>query len=149
MSVRFRCLEHEDCKAAGHAEKYLGLPGDPVRIFNTRALVEADDTIHVTEGEIDAVSLESCGLNAVGIPGSENLPAHLPRLLAGFDRVVLWADGDAAGAGMAKRFARLIPDVHIITMRAGEDVNSVLAREGKGAILLLAAKPQDSETDSE
>jgi len=136
-NLRFRCMEHEDCKAEGCNAKYMSLPGYPSRVFSVRSLVSADDSIHVTEGEIDAVSLHACGLSAVGIPGVENLPAHFGRMIAGFSSVTLWADGDDAGRKFAGTFTKAIPNARVISMSPGDDVNSVLVRDGKDGLLRL------------
>ena len=136
-NLRFRCMDHEDCKAAGCSSKYMSLPGYPSRVFNVRALVTAGDEIHVTEGELDAISLQACGLSAVGIPGVENMPAHFSRMLAGFSSVTLWADGDKAGRDLANTFSKAVPSSHVLIMGEGQDVNSVYAQDGKAGILKL------------
>lgn len=138
-NLRFRCLEHADCKAEGCSSKYMSLPGYPSRVFNVRSLVQADDSIHVTEGELDAVTLGACGLSAVGIPGVENMPAHFPRMLAGFSTVTLWADGDEAGRKFAGTFSKAVPNARVLSMTADMDVNSVYVRDGKAGILALLA----------
>ena len=43
----------------GWSRKYLGMGGQETRLFNIRAIHEAGDTICITEGEIDAVTLSS------------------------------------------------------------------------------------------
>jgi hypothetical protein len=136
-NLRFRCMDHEDCKAEGCNSKYMSLPGFPSRVFNVRALVSGDDELHVTEGELDAVTLTACGLSAVGIPGVENLPAHFSRLVAGFSSVTLYADGDAAGRALAGTFTKAVPNARVISMPSGDDVNSVFVRDGKEGILRL------------
>lgn len=138
-NLRFRCMEHEDCKAEGCSSKYMSLPGYPSRVFSVRSLVSADDSIHVTEGEIDAVSLHACGLAAVGIPGVENMPAHFPRMIAGFSSVTVWCDGDEAGRRFAGTFTKAVPNARVISMTADQDVNSVFVRDGKAGILAMLA----------
>ena len=138
-NLRFRCMDHADCRSEGCNAKYMSLPGYPSRVFNVRALVAADDTIHVTEGELDAVTLGACGLSAVGIPGVENMPAHFPRMLAGFSSVTLWADGDEAGRKFAGTFSKAVPNARVLSMTADMDVNSVFVRDGKAGILALLA----------
>jgi DNA primase len=138
-NLRFRCMEHEDCKAESCNAKYMSLPGYPSRVFNVRALVVADDTIHVTEGELDAVTLGACGLSAVGVPGVENMPAHFPRMLAGFSSVTLWSDGDEAGRKFAGTFTKAVPNARVISMSAGADVNSHFVEHGKAGILAVLA----------
>jgi hypothetical protein len=136
-NLRFRCMDHEDCKAEGCSSKYMSLPGFPSRVFNVRALVSGDDELHVTEGELDAVTLTACGLSAVGIPGVENLPTHFSRLVAGFSSVTLWADGDKAGRDLANTFSKNVPSSVLLIMSEGLDVNSVYVRDGKEGIMNL------------
>jgi len=138
-NLRFRCLEHADCKTEGCNAKYMSLPGYPSRVFNVRSLVQADDSIHVTEGELDAVTLEACGLAAVGIPGVENMPAHFPRMLAGFSTITMWCDGDEAGRKFAGVFSKAVPNARVLSMTAGMDVNSVYVADGEEGILALLA----------
>lgn len=138
-NLRFRCLAHDDCKAANCHAKYISLPGLPSRVFNVRAMAGNSDVLHVTEGELDCITLCACGLPAVGIPGVENMPAHFPRMVAGFSRVFIWADGDEAGRELVKTFTQKIPQAESRIMRAGEDVNSIFVKEGKDAILEIAA----------
>ena len=142
-NLRFRCMEHEDCKAEGCNAKYMSLPGYPSRVFNVRALVSADDSIHVTEGELDAVTLGACGLSAVGIPGVENMPAHFPRMLAGFADVTLWADSDEAGRKFAGTFTKAVLNARVMALPAGEDANSYFVAHGRAGILSLLAGEND------
>jgi len=141
--LRFRCIAHEDCKEAGCKSKYMGLPGLQTRTFNTRAIALAGDELHVTEGEIDAMSLAAAGFQAIGIPGVNALPKHFPRMVAGFSSLTLWADGDDAGRGLAERVARVVPTVRILVMRTGMDVNSILMEGGADALRKLNAGESD------
>ena len=138
-NLRLRCMEHEDCKAEGCDKKYTSLPGYPNRVYNVRALVSADDSIHVTEGELDAVTLGACGLSAVGIPGVDSMPAHFSRMIAGFSSVTLWADGDKAGRDFASAFTKAVPNARVLSMTSGEDVNSLFVAKGKAGIMAALA----------
>ncbi len=75
--MRFRSVD-------GAEPKYLGISGALIRLFNLRAIAEAEDLICITEGEIDAISLESVGLPAVGVPGANSWKRHHARLFNGF-----------------------------------------------------------------
>jgi DNA primase len=141
-NLRFRCLQHEDCKTE-QCPKYISLPGYPVRVFNVRAVVGSHHTIHVTEGELDCISLSTCGLAAIGLPGVETLSRHFPRLVAGFTRVVLWADSDAAGRELIKAFQRVIPRAEAVMLPDGSDVNSLLVTEGPEALRARAIPVSD------
>jgi DNA primase len=121
--LRFRSLDNGD-------PKYLGLPGVELRLFNVRGLHEAGDTIHITEGELDAISLTACDLHAVGVPGVTTWKKHHSRLLAGFTRVFIWGDGDGPGREFAQKLAREIEAAIVVPMPEGMDVNSLLVRDG-------------------
>jgi DNA primase len=117
----------------------MGLPGVQTRTFNTRAIALAGDELHVTEGEMDAMSLSVAGFQAIGIPGVNALSKSFARMVAGFSKVTVWADGDDAGRGMAEKIARLVPIARILIMSAGHDVNSILVEGGPGALQRLNA----------
>lgn len=134
-NLRFRCLAHKDCKAEGCNSKYISLPGFPSRVFNVRAVKGDHTELHVTEGELDCITLTACGLATVGLPGVENMPRHFPRLVAGFSRVYLWADGDAAGRELVKEFTRAVPWGEAVYMPTDQDVNSIFVEGGKDAVL--------------
>jgi DNA primase len=134
--LRFRSLDNGD-------PKYLGLPGVELRLFNVRGLHEAGDTIHITEGELDAISLTACDLHAVGVPGVNAWPepdkktgqlSHHHRLFAGFSKVFIWGDGDDPGREFAQRVAREIDTAIVVPMPEGMDVNSLLVRDGPDVI---------------
>ncbi len=126
-SLRYRSLREEE-------PKYLGHEDMPTRLFNLRALHEARDTIHITEGEIDAITLEQCGLHAVGVPGVKNWKKHHPRMFAGFSHVWVWADGDDAGHGFARKICGDISSASTLSMEAGLDANSLYVKEGQDGI---------------
>jgi DNA primase len=87
-----------DFRALGDAEpKYLRPSGMETRMFNTRALDEAEDTLCITEGQFDTIVLEQLGLHSVAILGVDGWKSHYWRLLEGFTRLVLFRDNDEAG----------------------------------------------------
>lgn len=123
VDIRFRSLDGTD-------PKYLGLPGAKTHMFNVRALIDADETIAVCEGEIDAITLHyAIGIPAVGIPGASNWKTHYRRMLQDFERVYVFADGDKAGHDFARHISREVQGVVIINMPDGEDVNSMFLKE--------------------
>lgn len=108
VGMRFRCLIHEDCKAAGHNAKYLDMDGAELRLFNVKALVDSDSEIHVAEGEFDAMVLTQAGLPAVGVSGCTKWKDSWGDLLAGYSRVWVWSDPDEGGAKMSAHFHRKV-----------------------------------------
>jgi DNA primase len=57
-------------------------------------------------------------------------------LLADFERVFVFADGDQAGTDFARSLARELP-VTIIQMPDGEDVNSAFVKHGANYIKVM------------
>lgn len=139
-NLRFRCLTHGDCKAEGCDAKYISLPGYPSRVYNVRAIRGTHSVLHVTEGELDCVTLGSIGLASVGIAGVENLPSHFPRLVAGFSQVYLWADADSAGRSLVKTFTKAVPHAEAVWLPDGQDVNSLFVQGGKEALMSLLVR---------
>jgi DNA primase len=82
----------------GHDKRYDAPKGQAQRLFNARAVLDAGDFICITEGEIDAMTLERVGAPALGIAGVSAWKPHFARLLEGFARVVLFKDNDEGGS---------------------------------------------------
>lgn len=143
--IRFRCMDPHDHKDSEvRCPKYLGLDGVETRIYNAKALVAPTDYIMITEGELDAATLTVCGWPAIGLPGANSWKKHYPRLLAGFSRVVLVADGDDAGHKLASTFRRAIPSSgRVILCGQGLDVNEIYIREGREGLVELLKGEED------
>ena len=135
LTFRFRCLDNHACKDHHHG-KYNSLPHDPARMFNVGSIHKADDVINVTEGELDAIILEQCGLRAVAIPGASSFRPHHKIMLSGFSRVVVWADPDDAGAEMLSKVMSSLNSAKPARLSIG-DVNETFAECGEGEILRL------------
>jgi DNA primase len=126
-ALRFRAINSEE-------PKYMGLSGATVRLFNLRAVVSAGDSIHITEGELDAVILEQAGYSAVGVPGANSWKRHHPRLFAGFNRVFIWGDGDKAGQQFSRTVFDSIDTGIIVAMNPGQDVTDLFLAEGEAGL---------------
>lgn len=126
LTIRFRCMRNHNCKEAG-CPKYLPITGDPSRMFNIRAIHEATDEIHVTEGEFDAILLGQLGLHAVAMPGASSFQGHHRRMLAGFNRTYVWGDPDAAGAEFINKVCRQLRSAQGVRMRGGDVTETYLA----------------------
>ena len=145
--VAFRCLEHEDCKAVD-CPKYLFLPKMPKRLYNTRALAEADDVIDLTEGQLDAASLEACGLHALGSPGASSWRAYYRRMFQDFARIRLWPDGDESGRKWAAAVTDTLPQAEVMMVPSGQDVNTILTEQGPDGIHRIAHGDTDSDDEA-
>lgn len=124
VDIRFRSLGVEE-------PKYLGLSGATTHLYNVSAFFKASSYICICEGEIDTITLDGvCGIPAVGVPGVNNWKKHYTKLLADFERVFLFSDGDNAGHEFSKNLARELPNLISIQMPEGEDVNSIFLSDG-------------------
>jgi DNA primase len=123
VDLRFRAINHEE-------PKYLSLPNSATRLYNVKAFFEADDWICVCEGEIDTITLTKLGYPAVGIPGVKNIKNHHYRILADFEKIYVFADGDQAGREFAKDLARKLAGTIQIQVPENEDVNSMFVKYG-------------------
>lgn len=132
VSIRFRCLEQHDHKGHG---KYMTAAGDRPRLFNTLALLKDSPKVAITEGEIDAITAQVCGIPAVGVPGSQAWQPHFREPFLGYRDVYVLADGDDAGMTFANTVASTLPNAKVIPMPPGEDVNSLVGAKGKEALL--------------
>ena len=124
VDLRFRSLN------PAVEPKYMGMTGAETRMYNVLDIDRAGDYIGVCEGEIDTITLSSCvGIPCVGVPGANSWKKHYTRLLADFERVFIFADGDQPGTEFARTLARELP-VTIVQLPDGHDVNSMFVEEG-------------------
>ena len=129
VDLRFRSLN------PAVEPKYMGLTGAETRMYNVLDVDKANDIIGVCEGELDTLTMSACvGIPCVGVPGANSWKKHYTRLLADFQRVFVFADGDQPGTEFARSLARELP-VTIVQMPDGGDVNSVYVSEGADFIL--------------
>lgn len=126
VNIKFRCIQHDKCD--GH-KKYLGLPGAVDRLYNVQALHDASKTIHIAEGELDALSASVVGFPCVGISGASKWQAHYTKLFEDFEQVIVFAEGDEAGREFGKRIRGELDNARVVQLPDGEDVNSLLARD--------------------
>lgn len=141
VQIRFRALP------------YTGIPGDPEpspkykseagagsTIYNARALMLTGNIV-VTEGEVDCISANIAGLNAIGISGAKAWQNVYARALR-FRKVAILADNDDHGEGMkfAERVQHDVRGARIVLMPKGFDVNSFLVNDGPEALKAMVVK---------
>lgn len=132
VDLRFRSLN------PAVEPKYMGLTGADTKMYNVLDIERAGDFIGVCEGELDTLTMSSCvGIPCVGVPGANSWKKHYTRLLADFERIFVFADGDQPGKEFANSLARELP-VTIVQFPDGEDVNSYYTSYGENAILQKA-----------
>jgi len=118
----------------------LGLSGAPTRLFNIRDIHSASDTICITEGELDAVILSQCGLKAIGVSGANSWKRHHPRMMAGFEKVYIFGDGDKAGTEFAKQVNASLDNGVRVALPENMDVNDFYLKNGVSALLGLMSE---------
>ena len=124
VDIRFRSLDSTE-------PKYMGLSGASTHLFNTKAFFKAASYICICEGEIDTITLDYvCNIPSVGVPGVNNWKNHYTKLLADFDKVFMFADGDNAGHEFSKSLTKELGNVITVQMPEGEDVNSMYLKHG-------------------
>lgn len=131
VALRFRRPPHKDT-----GPKYWQLPHTDLTIYNTPAFFESEDTIAITEGEMDCITLNQAGIPAVGLPGASSWKNHYELLFEGYASVVICADNDDQGAGrkFAAKVAQKVPGPRVVLMPEGHDVNSYYAEFGRTAL---------------
>jgi DNA primase len=108
----------------------MGMTGSDTKMYNVLDIEKAGDYIGICEGEIDTITMSSLvGIPCVGVPGANSWKRHYTRLLADFERVYVFADGDQPGKEFATSLARELP-ITIIQLPDGQDVNSMYVQEG-------------------
>lgn len=134
MAMTFRCMGDHDCKERDHS-KYWKPSGTRTSLYGVMYYDEAEDFIAVTEGELDALTLQQVGIPALGVPGASNWQAHWTSVLQDFATVYIFSDGDKSGQDFAKRVMTEYDRAVNIRMPDGEDVNSVFVKYGKDFLL--------------
>ena len=143
-SLRFRCIESHDHAAHFHG-KYNSLKGEATRIYNVAALHGAGNVIHVTEGELDAVTLAMCGLSAIGAPGANSWQWRHSKMLAGFSRLYIWGDPDEAGAEFVRKLQGIFRNSAVALKMPGGDVSDTYREGGKDAVLEILNQHHQQE----
>lgn len=129
VDIRFRSLN------PAVEPKYMGMTGAVTKLYNVKDIDRAGDWIGLCEGELDTITLsKSVGIPCVGVPGANSWKPHYTRLLADFERVFIFADGDQPGLEFAKGLSKDLP-VTIVSLPDGEDVNSCYVKYGKEYLL--------------
>jgi DNA primase len=130
--------------------KYLNSPDTPLfhkgrvlyNLANAREAARKTGRAIVAEGYMDVIALARAGFaEAVAPLGTALTETHLEMLWRLCPEPILCFDGDAAGRRAAARAAdRALPilkpgqSLRFALLPAGEDPDSLLAREGRGAV---------------
>lgn len=143
VTFTFRCLQDHVCN---DTVLYIGKDGKPRKckkyrapdgmertLYNVMDFRKDTDTIYICEGEIDALTLSTCGFAAVAVPGVHQWKDHFTRCFIEYPKVFVVADGDEAGYRLG---AFLSTEIKARAVRPpqGEDINSIFAKGGSDAV---------------
>lgn len=131
VNIRFRNLRDG-------GPKYLQLGGVTPGPYNVRVLAKGPDTVVITEGEIEALTLAELGIAAVGIPGVHLWKSHYARLFDGVSNVIVWGDPDDAGRDFNAAVQKSIPRALAAYME--KDINDTYVQDGPMPILAAFSK---------
>lgn len=123
VNLKFRSIEPDS------GPKYLNLAGFETNLYHVESFFGQHDFICVAEGELDALSLVSAGLPAIGVPGVKSWKPFYRRCFEDYPVIYAFADGDEPGRDFANFLAREIK-ARPIYFPDGQDCNSMLVLEG-------------------
>src|SRR6476659_470332 len=129
VNMSFRCIKPHLCGASG-CPKYMQSEGLGANLYYVKAFEEAEDFICLAEGEIDALTLNICGIPALGVSGSSKWEPHWTEILDDFQYVYVMVDGDDAGEKFGTKVIKAVQHAVRIRMQPGEDVNSMYVKNG-------------------
>jgi hypothetical protein len=98
-----------------------------------------DRGLLIAEGESDALALRrhfgaGFGYDVLGVPGARTWRADWARFCEPYAVGYVFGDGDEAGRAFAAAVQRDVPQVRVVRMPDGEDVRSLVQREGPGVV---------------
>lgn len=134
--IKYRCIGNHDCKEHGHG-KYVYDTGSAIHLYNAQALRNSELVV-VTEGELDAISVDQTGVAAVGYPGTAMWKAnpHWRWCFDSLEQIIVVADGDEpgkkAGTAVTESLRNAVDaDVRLVVLPDGQDSNSYLTEFGE------------------
>ena len=111
--------------------------GSHLGIFNFQN-VKNSETVILTEGIIDALSIYRCGVpNVTALYGVNGFTDSLEALLKSKRQVILALDNDEAGKAGAKRISGMLSNVEVLAVQFPEgikDANELLIKDGPEAL---------------
>lgn len=118
-------------RSSGKTKGMAGYPTEPYNIDS----IAGEDTVYLVEGEIDCLTLQQMGFNAVGVPGVQTFKTEWLDYLDMAKRVFVIFDQDSAGRAGAEKVSSIIgPRSRIVELpRQGIDVNDYAVKMQKNA----------------
>ena len=147
----YRVRELVNIKFRG-AKKSFKMAKDAELIFYNLDAIENEETVYITEGEIDCLSLYECGVeNVVSVPNGASVNGSVRleyldncwKYFVDKKKFILVLDNDAAGIRLQNELGRRLgyDRCYIVKYPIGcKDANDVLVKEGKEALLKVLDK---------
>lgn len=112
--------------------KTRSMTGIKAMLYNGDAIL-GEDTVTIEEGEIDVLTMQQLGYNAVGVPGALVWKPEWTDQLEDAKRVYILFDADSAGRSGAEKLAQTIgPRSRIVELpKKGIDVNDYFVKYAK------------------
>ena len=126
VTMRFRRLD------GGQERKYLGMAGEPPRLFNVASLHIPVTGMFICEGELDTITVAQLNYPVVGVPGATSWNPIWRRLFVQYTVHVLH-DADDAGRKLAETICNELDNARAI--QVNPDVNQYLIDHGKEALV--------------
>lgn len=146
--IKYRNLEYK--KGSGGSKEWCESGCKPI-LFGMNHC-EDFETLVVTEGQIDSLSLAAAGIkNAVSVPTGKNgftWKPHVWNWLIQFKRIVVFGDNENGEITLAKEIAGFFPKQVCIVRHSDykgcKDANEILQKHGPGALhdAVKNAEPQ-------
>jgi DNA primase len=131
VDLRFRSVDES-------TPKYLSRAGANSHLFGVNAFQTDSDVIVITEGEMDCIIVNQCGVPAVGLSGANVWKPFYARLFGDYRKVVALVDGDSAGRDLGKTLSRELDNAVVVEMPEGKDVTDYYLAEGSEGLLRYA-----------
>jgi twinkle protein len=140
--AKFRTLDKKFWRTVDSEPVFWGLD----------AITDFETPLTIVEGEIDALTLDECGIkNVVSVPsGSEDLECieNQWEALEKFKRIVIWNDSDTPGIEMRKKLVQRLGEDRCKYIEGKyKDCNEQLQKEGKKSVLESYAMQKETPID--
>ena len=124
-----RAMQLRGKKIGGKARGMSGVQTIP---YNLDSIL-GEDTVYAAEGEIDVLTLQQMGFNAIGVPGVHTWKDEWSDELSDAKRIYIIFDQDTAGRSGAEKLAsKLGPRSRIVELpKKGIDVNDWYVKYAK------------------
>lgn len=148
---KYRCNPH----LADQRVKYWYDKNGFIALFNPKALqAPNEDLIVITEGELDALVLESNGISAVSSTGgASSFQKHWKDLFKDKTNIIICLDADEAGLKGAIKIQQILPQARMLVLpyeKGVKDITDYFKRHDVKKFLALKATtyfiPEDIKT---